>query len=76
MSVATEYQKRSITVPREVLEEADRVRPKGSFSAYVADALRQQIRRDKLRRLVDELEAQAGPVSPAELEQATHELLA
>lgn len=74
MSVSVEYEKRSITVPRDVLEEADRVRPKGSFSSYVADALRQQVRRDKLRQLVAELEAETEPISPEEYDRALQEL--
>ena len=74
MSTVIEYEKRSITVPRDVLEEVDRVRPKGSFSAYVSDALRQQVRRDKLHQLVTELESEAGLISPEEYAQAAKEL--
>lgn len=37
---------------------------KRGLSGYVARALRNQIQRDRLSGLLDELEAEAGPIDP------------
>jgi len=58
----------------DVLDEVDRLLPDGNFSAYVTEALKRQIQRDKLGQLVDELEAEYGPVSPEECQWALTEL--
>ena len=70
MSTAVEYGKKSITVPMDVLDEVNRLLSDGNFSAYVTEALKRQIQRDKLSQLVDELEADYGPVTEEEHQQA------
>jgi len=70
MSSAVEYGKKSITVPMDVLDEVNRLLSDGNFSAYVTEALKRQIQRDKLSQLVDELEADYGPITEEEYQQA------
>ena len=74
MSTAVEYGKKSITVPMDVLDEVNRLLSDGNFSAYVTEALKRQIQRDKLSQLVDELEADYGPVSPERYQWALSQL--
>ncbi|MGL5828889.1 MAG: hypothetical protein ACRC0L_04885 [Angustibacter sp.] len=45
--------------------------PKGKFSAWVYEAMREKRERDNLRFLVEEFEARNGPAAEAEVEQAT-----
>jgi len=74
MTTATAYEKRSITVPRDVVDDVNSVMGPGNFSAYVTEALRRQVQRDKLAQLISELTAEHGPVTAAEYEQALEEL--
>ena len=73
MSV-TEYEKKSITVPHDVIDEVNALIGDGNFSAYVTDALRRQIQHDKLAQLVVELEADFEPAAPEEYQRAVREL--
>ena len=74
MSTAVEYRKKSITVPGDVVDAVNEVLGSGSFSGYVTEALRRQVQRDRLARLVDELEAEMGAVTPDEYRRALEEL--
>jgi hypothetical protein len=67
MATSTQYVKRSVTIPRAVLREAEPFVARGGFSAYVSEALRDRIARDKLTELIDELEAVHGPAAPSEV---------
>ena len=59
----------SVSMPEEL---ADAVRARtgaGGFSRYVTDAVEREIRHDRLGELLDELEAEYGPVPPEIREQ-------
>jgi hypothetical protein len=55
----------SITIDTDLLEEV-RSYAGGNLSRYVNEALREQVRTTRLRKLVAEYEAEFGPI-PAEL---------
>ena len=59
----------SVTIEDDVLELA-REQSEGNLSAFVNDALRRHGRRAALRRLLDDLEAEVGPATCEELEEA------
>lgn len=66
-------EKVSVSLPRE-LTEAIRARTgPGGFSRYVADAVQERFHHDQLGDLLDELEAEHGPV-PDEIRQQTRRL--
>ena len=75
MAPAVEYEKKSITMPTTTVEEVNRYRGVKSFSAFMADAAQVAIQQAKLSQLVDELEAEYGPCTPEELEQARLDLM-
>jgi hypothetical protein len=63
----------SVSMPEEL---ADAVRARtgaGGFSRYVTEAVDREIRHDLLGELIDELEAQYGPVPQELLEEARRE---
>ena len=63
----------SVSMPEEL---ADAVRARtgaGGFSRYVTEAVDREIRHDLLGELIDELEAQYGPVPKELLEEARRE---
>lgn len=59
--------KKSVTIPTDLLREVDGLMPDGNFSAYVTQALRRQVERDKLGQLVDDLRAEHGDPDPADV---------
>jgi Arc/MetJ-type ribon-helix-helix transcriptional regulator len=66
-------QKVSVSLPGE-LTEAIRARTgTGGFSRYVADAVQERIRLDLLRDLLDELQAEYGPVDAEGVREAMAE---
>lgn len=66
-------QKVSVSLPSE-LTEAIRARTgPGGFSRYVTDAVQERIRLDLLRDLLDELEAEYGPVDAEGVREAMAE---
>ncbi|MBI4579368.1 MAG: toxin-antitoxin system antitoxin subunit [Planctomycetes bacterium] len=57
-------------MPKHVAQEArERVRDGDtqSFSAFVSQAVREKLERDDLKRLLEEMEAEYGPVSAERL---------
>ena len=69
MSVA----KVSLSLDEEALEEARSRVGKRELSSYVSTALRRQLQHDRLRDLLDSMDAEAGQV-PAELLDTAREL--
>lgn len=66
-------QKVSVSLPSE-LTEAIRARTgPGGFSRYVSDAVQARIRHDLLGELLDELEAEHGPIDEAGVKEALKE---
>ena len=63
--MATE--KVSLTLEQELVAEAREAVGARGLSAYVNDALRQQLQRDRLIDLLAELEREHGPIDPATL---------
>lgn len=67
-------QKYSITLPRDIAEQArSRSGPSG-LSAYIATAVARQLERDDLNDLIEALEAHHGPITDEELQQTREEL--
>jgi post-segregation antitoxin (ccd killing protein) len=64
----------SVTIEDEVLETARR-ESGGNLSAYVNDALKRYGRRQAMRRIVEEYEAEHGEITEAELEEARRKWL-
>jgi Arc/MetJ family transcription regulator len=62
----------SITIDTELLEEV-RSYAGGNLSRYVNVALREQVRSERLRKLVAEYEAKFGPISAEELAEVDAE---
>jgi len=60
----------SVSVPPEVLAEARRRAAGRSLSAYVTEGLRRQLLADRQGELIEEWEAEFGPITEEELEQA------
>lgn len=56
----------SVTIDDEILVEARSLAPNGNLSALVNDALSERVRRERLRALLTDEAATAGPV-PATL---------
>lgn len=66
-------EKVSLTLDEELVAEArGRVGVRG-FSSYVNQALRQQLQHDRLRKLLDEMDEEFGPVDPQVLEEVRRE---
>ena len=55
----------SVTLDDDVEQEARARVADGQFSAYVNAALKRALQADRLRELLDELDVEYGPVSPA-----------
>lgn len=58
------YTKISITLDPKVAAELRQVAGQGGISAFVNDAVRQQLQAKRLRRLLDEMEQERGPIPP------------
>lgn len=68
-------EKVSLTLDEELVAEAREQAGARGFSAYLNEALRLQLQRDRLRRLLDEMDEEFGPVDPkvtAEVEREWH----
>ena len=63
--------KKSVTVPADLLQQIDALVPGGNFSAYVTQALRRQVERDNLNRLVDEMREEHGDPDPTDVARWT-----
>ena len=58
--------RRTVSMPQDVLAEVDsRVGARG-FSPYVAEAVRRQLRHDKLSEFLEQAERAGGPITEAE----------
>jgi hypothetical protein len=67
--------KRAVTIDEDLEREA-RALAGENFSAFVSDALSEHVRRLKLRQLIQEDEAERGPVDPDVEVQVEAELAA
>lgn len=65
-------QKVSVSLPAELIETVRAHTGAGGFSRYVTEAVRKRVQHDLLGELVDELEAEYGPV-PDEIRAQTRE---
>ncbi|MFT4218132.1 MAG: hypothetical protein QM619_13255 [Micropruina sp.] len=74
MSADVTYQKASWTIPADVLRSVRERVPRGQVSAYVTEALRRQLELDDLAALVEELEADGGPVDEANVARYMDEM--
>jgi post-segregation antitoxin (ccd killing protein) len=61
----------SVTIDDEILAAARRLAPDGNLSALVNDALTERVRRERLRTLLAEEAATAGPISAALTDHVT-----
>jgi post-segregation antitoxin (ccd killing protein) len=59
----------SVTLDTELLQEA-RAFARGNLSRYINEALRDKLRNEHLRQLLDEYEAEHGPIPKEELAEA------
>jgi Arc/MetJ family transcription regulator len=60
----------SISVDETLLEEARKVAGARGLSSFVNDALRVRLQHERLRRLLDEMDAEHGPVPEEEIARA------
>lgn len=60
----------SIRLDASLLEEARKVAGARGLSSLVNDALRVRLQHERLGRLLDEMDAELGPVQPEELARA------
>lgn len=70
---SSEFEKVGITMPRNVVSIArEKVRSgkARSFSALVSEAVAEKLERDQLQEVLDQMDAEYGPVSPERLEWA------
>jgi hypothetical protein len=65
----SKVRKVSVSMPEELAEAVRARAGAGGFSRYVSDAVEREIRHDRLGELLDELEAEYGPVPPEVREQ-------
>jgi hypothetical protein len=63
----------SVSMPEELAEAVRTRTGAGGFSRYVTDAVEREIRHDLLGELVDEFEAQYGPIPQELLDEAERE---
>jgi hypothetical protein len=67
------FQKVSVSIPTELLDLARARTGPGGFSRYVTDAVQARLQHDLLGDLLDELEAEHGPV-PEEVREQTRQM--
>lgn len=65
------YRRFSATAPGDFLDEVTAEIPKGKFSAWVYEAMREKRERDNLGVLVSEMDAAAGPAPDEAVRRAT-----
>ena len=63
----------SVSMPEELAEAVRTRAGAGGFSRYVSEAVEREIRHDLLGELIEELEAEYGPVPPDVREQTRRE---
>jgi hypothetical protein len=59
------YTKISVTLESDIEAELRRVAGARGISAFVNEAVRQQLQASRLRRMLDEMEAESGPIPEA-----------
>jgi hypothetical protein len=69
-------QKVSVSMPEDLATAIREHTGPGGFSRFVAEAAERQLKSEQFRELLDELEAESGPIPPELEEQATREWLA
>ncbi len=63
-------EKVSLSLDREVVDEARRIAGPRGLSALVNDALRLRLQQERLRSLLADMDAEYGPVPPEDMEDA------
>ncbi len=63
-------EKVSLSLDREIVGKARRIAGPRGLSALVNDALRLRLQQERLRGLLDDMDAEYGPVRPQDLEDA------
>jgi metal-responsive CopG/Arc/MetJ family transcriptional regulator len=58
------YARISITLDRKVADELRQTAGPRGVSAYVNEAIRQQLQAGRLRKMLKEMEEEAGPIPP------------
>ncbi|MCL2787657.1 MAG: hypothetical protein FWD59_04075 [Micrococcales bacterium] len=76
MTTATLTRKKSLTIPEDLLAEAEERTGPRELSAYVTKALASQLEHDRLGDYLRETEATQGPISEAVMEQVHADLSA
>jgi hypothetical protein len=66
----SKVRKVSVSMPEELAEAVRARAGAGGFSRYVSEVVEREIRHERLGQLLDELEAEHGPVPPEIQEQA------
>lgn len=69
-------QKVSVSMPEDLATAIREHTGPGGFSRFVAEAAERQLKSEQFRELLDELEAEGGPIPPELDEQAMREWLA
>ena len=69
----SKVRKVSVSMPEELAEAVRARTGAGGFSRYVTEVVEREIRRERLGELLDELEAEYGPV-PAEIREQTRRM--
>ena len=69
----SKVRKVSVSMPEELTEAVRARTGAGGFSRYVTEAVEREIRHDRLGELLDELEAEYGPV-PEEVREQTRRM--
>ncbi|TDC27596.1 CopG family transcriptional regulator [Streptomyces sp. 8K308] len=63
------FGKYSITMPREIAEEARERSGSAGLSAYIAAAVARQIERDRLQEIIEAAEVEQGPITDEEIQE-------
>jgi hypothetical protein len=63
-------EKVSLSLDREVVDRARRIAGPRGLSALVNEALRLRLQQERLRALLDEMDAEYGPLRPGDIEDA------
>jgi hypothetical protein len=69
----SKVRKVSVSMPEDLAEAVRARTGAGGFSRYVSEAVEREIRHDMLGELIEELEAEYGPVPPEVREQTRRE---
>lgn len=67
MAATTEYEKKSITMPRETVQGVQERVGSREFSAYVSEATAERLRRDALAESIARRQAVQGPTGEDEV---------